>query len=210
MRDAAAMQQVRAGRLPACECDGGACISYPPGFMLLTDEIYCMFAVSQACRGLRVQDHLAGKQYLGWKAIRDKLEELNTARKQLPPPPPVMVNPQRANGREPEADDRSGPSWCHCLCAVVICLSASLQTCLGHARAACSLHAIVSRPTVWLPHLSGTLTLQHAGILCPTLPASMEVSCQSNGSFNLLYISRLCLRNKINRSNNYTPTSFHK
>ena len=52
-----------------------------------------------------VQDHLAGKQYLGWKAIRDKLAELQESRKHLPPPP-IQPVARPANGREPEADDR--------------------------------------------------------------------------------------------------------
>lgn len=58
-----------------------------------------------------LQDHLAGKQYLGWLAIREKLTELNEKRKQLPmqlPPPPREDRP--SNGRPSEAaDDRCVP-----------------------------------------------------------------------------------------------------
>ena len=39
--------------------------------------------------GLSWQDHLTGKQYMGWKAIRDKLTEIQEkqASQRLPPPP---------------------------------------------------------------------------------------------------------------------------
>lgn len=45
------------------------------------------------------QDHLAGKQYLGWKAIREKLEELQTKLAGIPVP-----KPRRDRDRD---DDRS-------------------------------------------------------------------------------------------------------
>lgn len=64
----------------------------------------CGVFINSTDNDQRRADHLAGKQYLGWKAIREKLTELDAARKQLPPPP-THPGPS-ANGREAERDDR--------------------------------------------------------------------------------------------------------
>ncbi|KAK9828557.1 hypothetical protein WJX72_000748 [[Myrmecia] bisecta] len=54
----------------------------------------------------RRKDHLSGKQYLGWKAIRDKLEEMHNKYGRggkLPGPPPVAERPRsRERSRERE------------------------------------------------------------------------------------------------------------
>lgn len=57
--------------------------------------------------GLSWQDHLTGKQYMGWKAIRDKLTEMQEkqASQRLPPPP---GRPEEARPAARERDrDRS-------------------------------------------------------------------------------------------------------
>ncbi|KAK9786671.1 hypothetical protein WJX73_003841 [Symbiochloris irregularis] len=66
----------------------------------------CGVFINSTDNDQRRADHLAGKQYLGWLAIREKLTELNEKRKALPPPPPAGLTSRPSSGRPSDADDR--------------------------------------------------------------------------------------------------------
>ncbi|KAK9864703.1 hypothetical protein WJX84_009151 [Apatococcus fuscideae] len=79
-------------------------LTTPERIMTVCDV--CGVFINSTDNEQRRQDHLTGKQYLGWKAIRDKHVELRdkfSGRPSgaLPPPPPLP---------EPGEIDRSGPS----------------------------------------------------------------------------------------------------
>ena len=78
-----------------------------------------------------VQDHLNGKQYLGWLAIRDKYKEMQERYRERPPPPAVQGHGtvrDRAKSREYERD-RCVPfavgllGFFHC-CGCILCEAA--------------------------------------------------------------------------------------
>lgn len=69
-----------------------------------------LFAYSAWCYALLspwvMQDHLTGKQYLGWKAIRDEQARLQEqlANQRLPPPPSRPTEDARPSHRERERE----------------------------------------------------------------------------------------------------------
>lgn len=100
------------------------------------------------------QDHLTGKQYMGWKAIRDKLTEMQEKQaSQRLPPPPGRPEEARSAPREPLRDR------CHCLLLHCICIAHADTACTACCRciatACLPLHAVV-------PHCHRMLLL-HAG-----------------------------------------------
>ena len=61
-----------------------------------------------SCQLYNMQDHLTGKQYLGWKAIRDEQTRLqeHLASQRLPPPPAARTEDSRSAHRDRERDHR--------------------------------------------------------------------------------------------------------
>ena len=73
-----------------------------------------------------VQDHLGGKQYLGWLAIREKHKELQEAAVNAPAPANGVIDLPRQ------------PSDAHrCVCRAHVCRSAVRMATLQHATSSC-------------------------------------------------------------------------
>lgn len=68
----------------------------------------CGVFINSTDNDQRRQDHLTGKQYLGWKAIRDEQTRLqeHLARQRLPPPPAARTEDPRSAHRDRERDHR--------------------------------------------------------------------------------------------------------
>ena len=69
-----------------------------------------------------LQDHLTGKQYMGWKAIRDKLTEMQERQssQRLPPPP---GRPEEARPAQHRERDR------YCAPCLLICCNTAHMHC---------------------------------------------------------------------------------
>lgn len=68
----------------------------------------CGVFINSTDNDQRRQDHLTGKQYMGWKAIRDKLTEMQEKQaSQRLPPPPGRPEEARSAPREPHRDRES-------------------------------------------------------------------------------------------------------
>ena len=85
---------------------------------LQTDKTVCEVSgnfMSSRDADERIAAHFAGKQYVGWKMVRDKLKELDEKYKNMPPPPRGGA-PPRHRSRSPDRGGRynsrgAGSDW---------------------------------------------------------------------------------------------------